>query len=574
MDTTLARRLMASLLALALLVAPVAGAYAADPIGETDSEASGPTPLRLGFMAGEVRFWRPGTESWVPAQVNIPLAAGDHLVTDHLGNIEVQTGPDSFLRVWGDSRLTLASHDDNGLRLGVSHGYLGLDLRSVEPGQRVHVDTPHAAVTIAQAGYYRIDVSADRTAVTARRDGRATVTAQGHTVSLAADHQVVAGGTPAPALEPATAPAADAWDRWSTERTDTLLAAESTRYVAPQVYGAADLDRHGTWREEPTYGPVWEPRGVPAGWVPYSTGTWIADPGYGWTWVDTAPWGWAPYHHGRWVLVNGVWAWAPGPRVARAVYAPALVAFFGAPRPVRRPYVSWVALGWGEPLVPWWGRPGFIGRPWYAGWSGPRHWHRDHFHGRPFDYRNVGVRNAVVGMHRDRFGRERVERARVPNVDVSRLQPVREPRPVVRDPGGARGARPPGDDTPRERPRERAATLPRPPGAPGAEPPSLRPDTPRDRDVPSARPTEPETREERQERRGGVMPPPPDDDARPAPRTSPRPSRSRPEQHWRRMGDVTPTPSVPRSPDRIGGERRDREAPANARGSAQPRGRR
>ncbi len=446
MDTTLARRLTASLLALTLVLGPLAGAHAADPAGEAESEASGPTPLRLSFTAGDVRFWRPGAEDWVPAQVNIPLAPGDQLATDRLGNVEVQTGPDSFLRVWGDSRFALTSHAENALRIGVSNGYLGLDLRSVAPGERLHVDTPHAALTIGQAGYYRVDVSADRTSVVARRGGRATVTAHGHTVSLAADHQVVAGGASASPLEPSTAPEADAWDRWSIGRTDTLLAAESARYVAPQVYGTSDLDRHGTWREEPTYGPLWEPRGVPAGWAPYSTGTWISDPGYGWTWVDTAPWGWAPYHYGRWVFVNGGWAWAPGPRVVRAVYAPALVAFFGAPRPVGRPFVSWVALGWGEPLVPWWGRAGFIGRPWYAGWAGPRHWHRDRFHGRPFDYRNVGVRNAVVGVHRDRFGRERVERARIATIDVSRLQPVREPRPVVRDGGGdGRGTRPPGE---------------------------------------------------------------------------------------------------------------------------------
>jgi hypothetical protein len=571
MDTTPRKRLTALLLALAFLVAPMAGAYGADPVDEPDGEAAGPTPLRLGFIVGDVRFWRPGTESWVAAQVNLPLAAGDQLATDHLGNIEVQTGPDSFLRVWGDSRLTLASHDDNGIRLGISHGYLGLDLRTMDPGQRVHVDTPHAALTIGQAGYYRIDVSADRTTAIARRGGRATATAHGHTVSVAAGQQLVVGAVAAGSLEPSTAPEADAWDRWSTERTETLLASESARYLAPQVYGAADLDKHGTWREEPTYGPVWEPRGVAAGWVPYSTGTWVADPAYGWTWVDTAPWGWAPYHHGRWVFVNGTWAWAPGPRV-RAVYAPALVAFFGAPRPIGRPYVSWVALGWGEPLVPWWGRPGFIGRPWYAGWAGPRHWHRDRFHGRPFDYRNVGVRNAVVGMDRDRFGRDRVERARIPAIDVKRLEPVREPRPVIRDRDTVRRSRPPGIDAPPERRRERTVTLPRPPGAPGIEPPSPRPETPRDRDMPVGRPVEPDTGDER--RRGRVVPVPSDEDARRTPRTGPPAQRPRPEQNWRRTGDVAPTPSVPRSPERVRGERRDREAPANARGNSPSRGRR
>ena len=90
---------------------------------------------------------------------------------------------------------------------------------------------------------------------------------------------------------------------------------------------------------------------------------------------DTAPWGWAPYHYGRWVHLDRVWAWAPGPVIVRPVYAPALVAFFGAPGvrvAIGAPFVSWVALGWGEPCVPWWGRPGFVGRPWWGGWGGPR----------------------------------------------------------------------------------------------------------------------------------------------------------------------------------------------------------
>jgi hypothetical protein len=76
--------------------------------------------------------------------------------------------------------------------------------------------------------------------------------------------------------------------------------------------------------------------------------------------VDTAPWSWAPYHYGRWVSVSGFWAWAPGPVVARPVYAPALVAFFGGPSvgvcfSIGSSVVGWVALGWGEPLLPWWG---------------------------------------------------------------------------------------------------------------------------------------------------------------------------------------------------------------------------
>ena len=73
------------------------------------------------------------------------------------------------------------------------------------------------------------------------------------------------------------------------------------------------------------------PRGVSAEWAPYTTGHWAWVRPWGWTWVDDAPWGFAPFHYGRWVYHRNAWCWAPGTYVARPVYAPALVAWIGAP---------------------------------------------------------------------------------------------------------------------------------------------------------------------------------------------------------------------------------------------------
>jgi hypothetical protein len=65
--------------------------------------------------------------------------------------------------------------------------------------------------------------------------------------------------------------------------------------------------------------------------VPYRFGHWAWITPWGWTWVDNAAWGYAPFHYGRWVQWNNVWAWVPGPRGLRPAYAPALVAWVGAP---------------------------------------------------------------------------------------------------------------------------------------------------------------------------------------------------------------------------------------------------
>jgi hypothetical protein len=233
----------------------------------------------------------------------------------------------------------------------------------------------------------------------------------------------------------------------------------SARYVPPGTYGVDDLDQHGRWRVVPTYGSVWVPTAVPPGWAPYTTGSWVLDPFYGWTWVDTAPWGWAPFHHGRWVFVDGFWAWAPGPMVTRPAYAPALVAFLGGPSVsvnvgVAGPVVGWVALGWGEPCVPWWGRPGFR-RAWWGGWGGPRvvnnviiqrttvvNVHEINV------YRNAGVRNAVVAVHGERFGHGHIRSARIAHVDAKQFRPVHNAPQAVSAPASfvpsqTRGIRPP-----------------------------------------------------------------------------------------------------------------------------------
>ncbi len=44
--------------------------------------------------------------------------------------------------------------------------------------------------------------------------------------------------------------------------------------------------------------------------------------GWGFTWVDAAPWGYAPFHYGRWAYVSGRWGWCPGAFVARPLGRP------------------------------------------------------------------------------------------------------------------------------------------------------------------------------------------------------------------------------------------------------------
>ncbi len=425
---------------------------------EDDQKAA--SPLRLSYVAGEVSFSRYGAEDWVEARLNTPLAAGDALYVGRDSDLELQMGSRAFVRADDDTQLTLVNQTADFVQFKVTSGRVSFDLRTLPAGYSVEVDTPNTVFTIDRTGYYRVDVDGDVHFIT-RRGGRAImVPAGGQAMSIHPSEEIVVKGSTVARAETYVAPELDRWDRWNYDRTDGLVDAVSERYLPSGIAGAYDLDHYGRWRVVAEYGPVWVPDAVAPGWAPYSTGRWVWDPYYQWTWIDDAPWGWAPFHYGRWVYLSGYWAWAPGPVVRHAVYAPALVAFFGI-----GPHVSvgigiggsgvgWVALSWGEPLTPWWGRPSFIGRPWWGGWGGPRVVNNvvikrtTVVNVSNINYYNTRVSNAVVATTRERFGRGHVHEAPVRVTQPRELAPVRGALPVKPGPaslvaGSPKGIRPP-----------------------------------------------------------------------------------------------------------------------------------
>ena len=422
---------------------------------ETPGQVPDVTPARVSYLYGEVSFRRPGAEEWTPARLNTPLAPGDVLYTGQGGNVEIQVGPRAFVRASDGTQIGLDTEEPDFLQLRMTAGHAALDLRQLANGSTVELDTPHAAFTIERAGYYHVDVGQDATAFRTHRGGSATVTPAGAPATpVPSNQQVVVTGTDPAGVTAGVAPPLTIWDRWNYQRTEYLLQAVSTRYVSPAVYGSEALDQYGSWRTVETYGTVWIPSGMPAGWVPYSTGRWIWDSRFGWTWLDEAPWGWAPYHYGRWVFVGGYWAWAPGPVMARPVYAPALVVFLdGGAVSAGRP-LYWAPLGWGEPVIPWWGRPGFVGVAWWGGWGGPRVVNNVVINRATVNvtnitvYQNVHMTNAVLGVPADRFGHGGAQVTRISQADIRQLRAVPGPlevRPVPASvmPAVGQGARPP-----------------------------------------------------------------------------------------------------------------------------------
>lgn len=302
---------------------------------------------RLSLATGMVSFSPAGDDEWTNADVNRPLTQGDKLWTDNAARAELDTGS-AALRVDGQTSLNILNLGERVAQFQLAQGTVNLAVRELLQGELVEIDTPNLAVTLRQAGSYRISVDASGATSVAVRSGEAEVTGEGgaYLVKPGQSYRFVGNNLSNYLLS--ALPAETDFDRWSNERERALTRSASARYVSPVVIGYQELDAYGSWRQDPEYGNVWTPTRVAVDWAPYHDGRWVWVRPWGWTWVDNAPWGFAPSHYGRWVSLRGHWCWVPGPRHVRPVYAPALVAFIGGSGlrvGVGGPGVAWFPLG-------------------------------------------------------------------------------------------------------------------------------------------------------------------------------------------------------------------------------------
>ncbi|MFZ0795407.1 MAG: DUF6600 domain-containing protein, partial [Candidatus Korobacteraceae bacterium] len=312
---------------------------------------------RLSYMENAVSFEPAGESDWSQATLNYPLTTGDRLWTDVNARAELETG-NVAIRMSQQTDLTTTSLTDQLLQLGLAEGSLRVRVFDLRPGNTVEVDTPSAAITLVQAGNYRIDVYPDQnmTMLTVN-DGQAQVTGNSLNQMVASGQAVQLTGSNPVQLQWVSVLGPDSFDQWCSQRDQKYQNAQARQYVSPEVPGYYDLDGYGTWATEAAYGPIWYPTGVAVGWVPYRYGRWVWVEPWGWTWVDNAPWGFAPFHYGRWVQVGPRWGWLPGPIGVAPIYGPAFVAFVGGGGFSVGVGVggvaAWFPLGPGEPFYPW-----------------------------------------------------------------------------------------------------------------------------------------------------------------------------------------------------------------------------
>ena len=284
---------------------------------------------RMGYLSGNVSYSPAGVNDWLRASINRPLTTGDRIWVDSRARAEIQIGG-AMVRMNADTSVSILNLDDRIAQLRLSQGTLNVRVRRLARNQVFEVNTPNLAFTLLQPGEYRITVDPNgyATDIFVRR-GQGEAYGDGAAYIIDSRQGYSFTGTGLRDYEYISAPRFDDFDRWSSDRDRRYENSSSARYVSQDVVGYEDLDANGSWRVDATYGNVWFPNRVSAGWAPYRDGHWSWVDPWGWTWVDDAPWGFAVSHYGRWTNLRGTWGWVPGPTRERAYYAPALVAFVG-----------------------------------------------------------------------------------------------------------------------------------------------------------------------------------------------------------------------------------------------------
>jgi hypothetical protein len=354
---------------LALLGVALMAAGTVSPIHAQDPDDLKRAVARISLMEGQVSVRRGDANEWVAGVINAPLMADDRIATAPNSRTEVQLDASHMVRIGGAAEIHLTQLEYGRYQMEVAKGTV--TYRILRPSKaNAEVDTPAVSVRPSHVGTYRISVNdSGETEVTVRAGEVEVFTPKGSQWVNAGQTMMARGTATDPEFQIVSAIPNDEWDRWNDNRDHIFMQpSPSAQYIDEAnsgVYGTEELDANGTWVSSPDYGPVWRPTAVGPGWAPYSSGRWVWEDWYGWTWVSYDPWGWAPYHYGRWFNNGGFgWCWYPGARGFHSYWSPALVGWFGFGGGVGVGFgfghVGWVPLAPFEVFHPWWGR-GYYG---------------------------------------------------------------------------------------------------------------------------------------------------------------------------------------------------------------------
>ncbi|MBN8725819.1 MAG: hypothetical protein J0M03_23180 [Acidobacteria bacterium] len=298
---------------------------------------------RVSFVEGEVGIQRQGSDKWDDSEINVPVFPGDLIYSTDDGRTELELYG-GFIRLSKNTSLELVEFSPKLYRFDMSVGLATFSFGENRPA--IEIATPQAAISLKQAGIYRVSVSPDGSTVVIVHEGQAEIAGKTKTFKLNKGKRAIFPPTSLSNVAISNVYGLDAWDNWNSERELLVSVNSINGFLKPQpfLYGNSLLNQHGLWVQVPTYGFVWRPNNLAANWAPYRIGRWAHYNRVGWTWISQEAWGWAPYHYGYWVFVAKYgWVWVPDG--INNFWSPALVSWYYGSWD-GRDYICWHPNNW------------------------------------------------------------------------------------------------------------------------------------------------------------------------------------------------------------------------------------
>jgi hypothetical protein len=371
----------------------------------------------------------------IEARVNLPLFAGDEVVTSRRGRSEIRLSDGNVVGIDRSTSLRftsiLGSYEGDAAETvaELQYGHV-IVMRTSYGRELLRLDTQAASYVASEGAIYAVDTDRGRDRVTVF-DGAVEVRTPRRTSRLRAGDSMTVDDSGAYGLVTDSRGSADDFERWFMRRTERYGRSSSRYLDRTLAYSDDELGNYGSWIYVSNFNTwCWRPR-VSVGWRPYFHGEWMHGRGGHLIWVSYEPWGWVPYHYGRWGYDSAYgWVWLPG-----SGYSPAWVYWMYGPS-----YIGWAPAGWWDcyrPYYEWCYRPyarAGVGAGWnFYGQVRPRD-----IDMRPWTFtqpnRLVGVRVDTAAITTDAV-RQRILR----NGDTATVSntPARFTRSELRDPDAA-----------------------------------------------------------------------------------------------------------------------------------------
>ena len=357
-------RLITGLAAMLFLISSATSVLAQSEPAQSEPAQSNSGVARVSLIHGDVSTQRGDSGDWATAALNAPIVAGDRVSTAERARTEVQLDYANILRLEERSQANITDLTSKQIQIQLARGLASYSVLKDSEAD-VEIDAPNLSVHPRRGdGRYQITVFSDDRAEVVVRKGEADIATPSGSTQVRNGQMITVTGTGNDThYQVADAPSRDDFDRWASDRDNTIHNAQSYSRTNRYYVGSEDLDAYGHWTSVPDYGDVWVPV-ASSGWAPYRDGRWVWEPYWGWTWVSYEPWGWAPYHYGRWFMYQNSWVWWPGQsygyRHYRPIWAPAYVSFFGFGGGgfgvgIGFGSVGWLPIGPCDGFYPWWG---------------------------------------------------------------------------------------------------------------------------------------------------------------------------------------------------------------------------